>query len=304
MKRRTFLCAGVGIALGGLAIGCASYLEGDAATPSATVSMGTGTYTTHTYRSIQRQHMTYYLYMPKNYDPRQKYPLVLLLHGGGERSKPKNSADQNKALLMNEQYVQIWGPGYHAQSAASVQARWPCFVVVPQIPDTRRWVDVPPQQGSYVLAPKPDALLQAAKDIVDALQCIYPAIDATRLYITGISMGGYGTWEAIERWPDYFAAAAPLAGAGDPSKAPALIHKPIWAFHGSADTTVPPSGSRDMIAAIRAAGGQPRYTEYSGMGHVIWNTIYSPQAIMSSDSLFSWLFSQRNPGNSPRICNT
>jgi dienelactone hydrolase len=123
---------------------------------------------------------------------------------------------------------------------------------------------------------------------VDALQKQYPNIDPHRLYITGLSMGGYGTWDAIERWPDYFAAAAPLAGAGDPSKASRLVNLPIWAFHGSGDGDVPVSSSRDMIEAIKVAGGHPRYTEYASAGHDIWIMVYSTPAFMS------WLFSQHN----------
>jgi len=105
-------------------------------------------------------------------------------------------------------------------------------------------------------------------------------------------MGGYGTWEAIERWPNYFAAAAPIAGAGDPSKASTLTHLPIWAFHGSADRTVPVSGSRDMIDAISAAGGNPRYTEFPGAGHGVWGYVYSLGASGNATDFFPWLFSQ------------
>ena len=127
---------------------------------------------------------------------------------------------------------------------------------------------------------------------MDALQKQYTTIDPNRLYVTGLSMGGYGTWEAIERWPNYFAAAAPIAGAGDPSKASVLTHLPIWAFHGSADTTVPVSGSRDMINAISAAGGNPRYTEFPDAGHAVWGYVYSLGASSSVSGFFPWLFSQ------------
>jgi predicted peptidase len=133
-----------------------------------------------------------------------------------------------------------------------------------------------------------------AKEILDMLLNKYSGIDADRLYVTGLSMGGYGTWEAIERWPNYFAAAAPLSGAGDPSKAALLVHEPIWAFHGALDTVVPVSGSRDMISAITQAGGHPRYTEFPNDGHDLWTSgkVYSPTA---DPAFFSWLFSQKKP---------
>jgi predicted peptidase len=133
-----------------------------------------------------------------------------------------------------------------------------------------------------------------AKEIVDALQKQYTNIDPRRLYVTGLSMGGYGTWEAIERWPNYFAAAAPIAGAGDPSKASVLTHLPVWAFHGSKDTIVPVSGSRDMIAAITAAGGKPRYTEFPGAGHGVWGYVYATTGTADRvPSFFPWLFSHQ-----------
>jgi len=141
---------------------------------------------------------------------------------------------------------------------------------------------------------QPSLPLALTKELLDDLQRQYSAIDSNRLYITGLSNGGYGTWDAIERWPTYFAAAAPIAGAGDPSKAAVLKNLPIWAFHGSADSTVPVSGSRDMIAAIRAQGGHPRYTEFTGQGHGVWPYVYSlGTSSLNVTGFFPWLFSQR-----------
>ncbi len=147
--------------------------------------------------------------------------------------------------------------------------------------------------GSYTQPAQPSIPLGLTKELLDALQKQYTGIDANRLYITGLSNGGYGTWDAIERWPDYFAAAVPISGAGDPSKAAVLKNLPIWAFHGSDDTTVPVEGSRDMIAAIQTAGGLPKYTELTGMGHVIWPYVYSLNTSSQRvPGFFAWLFSQ------------
>jgi len=167
------------------------------------------------------------------------------------------------------------------------RTEWPSFIVVPQVTWPNRWVNVPAKHGSYRLADAPDASLRMAKEIVDAVRAMYAGVDPSRLYITGLSMGGYGVWEAIERWPGYFSAAAPLAGAGDPSRAAALANLPIWAFQGADDTIVPVTGSLDMIAAIRAAGGHPHFTEFAGAGHGIWMNAYS------SHDFMSWLFAQR-----------
>ena len=258
-----------------------------------------GNYVTRVFTDAHDMQMTYYLFIPFNYNPQKKYPLVLLLHGGDERANVNNPPDQNRNVLLNQDYVKVWGPGIPGLSSPDVQAQYPTFIVVPQVDDPQHWVDVPASQGSYTLAAQPTDSLRMAKEIVDALQKQYLNIDSHRLYITGLSMGGYGTWDAIERWPGYFAAAAPLAGAGDPSKASRLVSLPIWAFHGSGDGGVPVSGSRDMIQAIKVAGGHPRYTEYASAGHEIWAQVYSTPAF------FSWLFSQHNsyprPGSTHRL---
>jgi predicted peptidase len=237
--------------------------------------------------------MTFYLYLPKGYNPDIKYPLVMLLHGGGQSADPTKTAEENRAALIFDPYAEIWGPGFPQPDSTDVQGTWPCFVVLPQVVTPNRFVDVPAGQGSYTMAAEPNTALRMSKEIVDSLQIMYHDIDPNRLYLTGLSMGGYGVWEAIERWPNYFAAAAPIAGGGDPSKAADLVNLPIWAFQGSADTTVPVAASRDMIAAIRAAGGNPRYTEYAGAEHGVW---VNPYTLLGQPSptpdFFSWLFSQ------------
>jgi len=257
-------------------------------------------YLTRTYVSPSGFQMTYYLYVPANYNPAQAYPVVLLLHGGGERATKGKTAAQNREVLMRQAYVQVWGPGYAANGkyGPDVQQHWPSFIVVPQVVNPSQWVDIPAWHGSYTLAPQPTPQLEAAMEILNLVQQQYH-IDPHRRYITGLSMGGYGVWDAIERWPNYFAAAAPLAGAGDPALAARLVKLPIWAFHGTKDNVVPVSGSRDMIQAIEAAGGHPRYTEFPQSGHEIWDKVY---ATMNGPSpvpdFFSWLFSQRNPSPS------
>jgi len=242
-------------------------------------------YEMHAYTDSDGMKMNYYLYVPSCYTPQQKYPLVLLLHGGGESANPQATPEQNRALLLSQYYIQVW-------ASPAIQQKWPSFIVIPQVVSPNRWVNVPAATGSYTLASQPSDSLRLAKEIVDMLQHEYQGIDAHRLYVTGLSMGGYGTWEAIERWPDYFAAAAPLAGAGDPSKAALLVHTPIWAFHGAQDTVVPVSGSRDMVQALIQAGGHPRYTEYPNKGHDLWDPgeVYSPT---SDPTFFAWLFSQQ-----------
>lgn len=236
-------------------------------------------YVTRTYTDAKGRSITYYLHIPGGEGSQHPYPLVLLLHGGGERGQSGNSPEQNRSVLVGNPYVKQW-------TTAEVQKRWPCFIVVPQLMNNQQWVAVSPSQGSYHLAPQPTTTLLLAKEIVDALQRAYPDIDPGRLYITGISIGGYGVWDAIERWPEYFAAAAPVSGAGDPAGAVRLTHLAIWAFHGAGDGNPPASASRAMIQAIRLLGGYPRYTELQA-GHDIWLQVYTSLAFLS------WLFAQK-----------
>jgi predicted peptidase len=254
------------------------------ASKTATITHG---YETYSYTGADGTKMTYYLFVPNNYNPQQKYPLVLMLHGGGESANPKATPEQNSTLILHQYYSQVW-------ISSAIQEKWPSFILIPQVVTPNRWVNVPAATGSYTLAPQPSESLRMAKEILDMLPNEYQGIDPDRLYVTGLSMGGYGTWEAVERWPNYFAAAAPLSGAGDPSKTALLVHQPIWAFHGDQDTVVPVSGSRDMIQAITKAGGHPLYTEYPNDGHDLWDPgkVYSPT---SDPAFFAWLFSQKLP---------
>jgi predicted peptidase len=114
------------------------------------------------------------------------------------------------------------------------------------------------------------------------------SIDSSRVYVTGQSMGGYGTWDVILRYPGKFAAAIPVCGAGDPTQAKLIADLPVWAFHGDKDHTVPVKGSRQMLAALKAAGSGARYTEYPGVGHDSWRKAWS------EEELIPWLFQQQN----------
>ncbi len=258
--------------------------QGEASVPTPDTFNG---FTTRTYTDAQGDNITYYLYSPVGAVPGNPgdYPVVLLLIGAGERAQASASAAQNRAKILNDPYVKLW-------SSATVQQNWPSFVIAPQPVNPSRWVNVPGKQGSYTLASQPSISLALAKEILDQTEREEgPAIDPSRVYITGISMGGYGVWDAIERWPTSFAAAAPISGAGDPSRASAVAGMPIWDFHGSQDTTVPISGSEDMIRAIQAAGGHPKFTIIPSVSHDIWMKAYTYPGFLA------WLFAQRAPAS-------
>jgi predicted peptidase len=127
-------------------------------------------------------------------------------------------------------------------------------------------------------------------DLMDDFIASNP-VDPDRVYVTGPSMGGFGTWDAIQRRPERFAAAVPVCGGGDATLAKQIARVPVWAFHGARDPVVNPKRSRDMIAALKAAGAKPRYTEYENVAHSAWIPAYA------DDEMFKWLFSQRRSGS-------
>src|SRR5207244_12933439 len=134
--------------------------------------------------------------------------------------------------------------------------RVPTFVLIPQSPTN--WI------SDCVESLSPEMLL--VLEILDAVRVEFK-IDPSRIYVAGQSDGGVGTWNVITQRPDLFAAAIPLCGGGDPSRASRVTKLPLWAFHGRRDEIIPVTESRKMIAAIRRAGGHPRYTEYGRVGH-------------------------------------
>lgn len=202
-----------------------------------------------------------------------KLPLVVFLHGAGRRG-----TDNIGPMELAWTFI-----------TPEAQAKHPCFVVAPQVDLGHRWVDHEFNKGAYSAdAVKITPEMQAALALVDQLAASRP-IDPKRLYVVGQSMGGYGTWDALVRRPDLWAAGVPICGGGDPSRAAAIKDIPIWAWHGENDTMVPVSGSRDMIAALRQAGGQPQYTELKKGGHGVWNPAFE------DPKLYDWLFAQRRP---------
>lgn len=242
---------------------------------------------TRSYTDPSGATMVYYLYIPPEAllaSPASAsggYPVVLLLHGVGERGNPGQSIAQNRNRLVTNPYVRLW-------SSPTVQQRWPSIIIVPQVASPNRWVNASDKDGTYSLTPTPTTSLTLAHEILQVTLTEYAAVvNPQRVYVTGISMGAFGVWDAIERWPRDFAAAAPVSGAGDTSLASVIAQLPIWDFHGALDTTVPVSASHDMIAALTAAGGHPLYTEYPTGHHDIWVKVYGDPTFLA------WLFAQQ-----------
>lgn len=224
-----------------------------------------------TYTDAAGTKLLYRLLKPKNYDAKKSYPLVLFLHGAGERG--------------NDNFAQLkHGMENFANDAA--MEKHPCFVIAPQCPAGAKWVDVDWGAAKHDMPEKPASAMRLTMEVLGNLSKEF-SIDQNRLYITGLSMGGYGTWDTIQRQPNMFAAAIPICGGGDPKFARQIANVPIWAFHGDKDTAVKVERSRDMINAIKEAGGAAKYTEYPGVGHNSWTATYKNQDV------HDWLFAQK-----------
>jgi predicted peptidase len=224
-----------------------------------------------TYTDAAGTKLLYRLLKPKDYDATKKYPLVLFLHGAGERG------NNNSAQLVH---------GMADFASDKIMASYPAFVLAPQCPAGDKWVDVDWSAAKHDMPEKPASPMRLTLAVIEKLRKEF-SIDSDRLYITGLSMGGYGSWDAIQRHPNLFAAAAPICGGGDPKLAGKIAKLPIWAFHGDKDTAVKVERSREMIDAIKAAGGSPKYTEYPGVGHDSWTATYK------NPEFYQWLFAQR-----------
>ena len=232
-------------------------------------------YQSKTYAIADGQKLPYRLLTPEKIEPGKRYPLVLLLHGIGERG-----TDNDKQLL--------WGAGEFAKPEN--RRKYPCFVVVPQCPLTALWV---PGELKDLLAPKfalskkPSEPMTLVLKLIDKLVDKDLPVDKSRVYVTGLSMGGFGTWDLIERRPNFFAAAIPICGRGDLAQAAKLKKLPIWVFHGDADPIVSVKFTKEMVGAIRKAGGSPKMTIYPGVGHNSWSATYANPEVMA------WLFAQK-----------
>ena len=218
------------------------------------------------------QTIPYRLLVPKADRTGEHDPLVLFFHGAGERGTDNQSQLVHGASLFLK---------------PENRERYPCFVLAPQCPEKQQWVDMPWGADSGERPPTPSAAMQLALETLDAVIKEF-SVDTNRIYVTGLSMGGYATWDCLTRFPDRFAAAVPVCGGGDERTVTVPVAKvPVWAFHSDDDTVVKTKRTRNMIQALREAGGQPKYFEYRGLGHNAWDAAYG------EPELLAWMFAQR-----------
>lgn len=215
--------------------------------------------------------LQYRFLFPDN-DPTRKYPLVIFLHGSGERGNDNNA--QLKWGVMNF-------------ATDENMKKYPAFVIAPQCPTGMSWANTTRgKNGEIVLQNTPSKTMQLLMELIRDVIKKYQ-VDTNRIYITGLSMGGYGTFDALERYPNFFAAAVPVCGSGDVTRAASIAHIPIWMFGGANDPSVNPNLLYDMVNALIKAGAHPGFTEYPNVGHFSWIAAYNDSMMME------WLFSQR-----------
>lgn len=204
-----------------------------------------------------RGRFNYLLFLPATYgaDPGRKWPLILFLHGRGETGA---SLDKIKVHGIPKKVEE--------------QPDFPFITVSPQCPYDLCW---------FSELPTLNALL-------DEVVASY-AVDTRRIYLTGLSMGGYGAWALAGLCPDRFAAVVPICGGGDPAAVGSLKDVPVWAFHGALDELVLPGESQRMVDALKACGGNVRFTLYPDLAHDSWTRTYDDPA------LYEWLLQQHKP---------
>ena len=201
----------------------------------------------------------YYVCLPKEFATKKtNWPLILALHGAGERG------DNIEKIKREGLLKEISG-----LNASLKKEVFPGIVVAPQCPTDVKWWT-----------------MEDLKSLLDEISNILP-VDKDRIYVTGMSMGGIGTWNMITTYPDYFAAAIPICGRGDPAKAEKIKDMPLWVFHGEKDTMLPLKRSQDMVAALKTCGSKVEFTIYPDTGHDSWTPTYS------NPQIYEWLLGQK-----------
>lgn len=245
------------------------------------------------FRATNGMDMPYRLFLPEGYESGQSYPLFIYLHGRGERGSENGPELYNGSPLFM---------GEHSIISPKAQKKFPCIILVPQCSEKTineewaKWVGNTPEtpwegldqeSGNYTQSPQPSDTGVAFFELV-AHTVNSQKVDSRRIYLGGISMGGFGTWEYAMRRPNLFAAIVPMAGYSDQAKADSIAHIPCWIFHGGADKGNPTQGSRNMYRLLSKAGAEVRYTEYP-------NTKHSPtfQKAWKESELLPWIFAQK-----------
>lgn len=222
--------------------------------------------------------LPYRILYPANYDRSKKYPLILVLHGAGERGK-----DNIKQLVHGSKLF----------TADSNRKNFPAIVVFPQCPEESFWASVKvdrttqPHKIDFDYTAEPNWPLVAANELVKKL-LNEEAVSKKRVYVTGLSMGGMGTFESVYRYPKLYAAALPICGGGDTLHYNKRVAKTaFWVFHGAADAVVNVKLSQQMNDKLKVLGAEVKYSEYPGVNHNSWDNAFA------EPDYLGWMFTQK-----------
>lgn len=220
--------------------------------------------------------LPYRLLLPKNYDPLKPYPLLIFLHGAGERGK-----DNQKQLIH----------GSSLFTSEEFRTNYPTIIIFPQCPESSYWASVKKthsgkkaKQFKFHKKLTKYPILDLLQEFLYTIEKSYQ-IDPTRRYIGGLSMGGMGTFELVARMPDYFASAFSICGGGHKKWSKKLKNTPFWIFHGSHDQVVSHRYSKKMFKNMKRDNNQVRLTTYQGVNHNSWDRAFK------EPELFNWIFS-------------
>jgi uncharacterized protein (TIGR03067 family) len=230
-----------------------------------------------TFKSPQGGELKYRKLTPRTDGNAGPLPLIVFLHGKGERG------DDNVTQLKH-------GLDYLASREGML--KFPATIIAPQCPIDTRWSTMLADDAREAeLEAKPTEAMRLTMELIDSIQ-ITDNVSPDRIYVTGLSMGGFGTFDLVARRPATFAAAVPLCGGCDtnPEVVQQLKKVPMWVIHGDGDKVVDVEKSRSIVKALKEAGGQPRYSELAGFGHNIWDAAYA------DTELYKWMFSQSRAG--------
>lgn len=214
-----------------------------------------------TFKNADDTTSPYVVFVPKDYDGKKEYPVILFLHGAGETKNPKATKEGKMPVEVGI------GPAIKKR-----EKDFPFIVVIPRAEGFGWGADTKNAKRALAML---DEVMKEYK------------VDPKRQILSGLSMGGMGTWSVAMAHPDRFAAIVPICGRGDTKTAEKIKDLPCWCFHGDADEAVKVEGSRDMIEAIKKAGGTPKYTEYPKVGHNSWDKAYG------TDELYKWMLEQK-----------
>lgn len=227
--------------------------------------------------------LPYRLYVPDDYNPEKLYSFLIFLHGAGNRGNDNLSqVSENTGLL--DRIINGETVTYNGQKLDSSKE---FIIVAPQCANEYQWVDTPwgvKPDPSYNLDKIPQSqYMTAVVELIDKMIQNY-SLDSARMYITGLSMGGFGTWDLITRYPNLFAAAIPMGGAGDISKASVIKNTPVWTFHQLQDPTVSADGTLAMVKALTEVGAEVKFTPYFDGKHNAWTKGYA------EPDMLQWLY--------------